>query len=129
MDTHMNESAENYLEMIHIISQQKAYVRSVDIAHALGVTKPSVSHAMKLLIESGHIRVDERKLIHLTPSGLEIAQRTYERHQLISEFLIHLGVDEATAAEDACLMEHRISQKSFEALIRHVADMKREGKV
>ena len=120
----INESAENYLETILILSQKLPVVRSVDIANELGFKKSSVSVAMKNLREKKHIKVDEQGFIHLTPSGLEIANMIYERHTLLSSWLIHLGVPADVAAADACKMEHVISKESFEAIKRHVYENK-----
>ena len=123
MSNVLNESAENYLETILILSQKLPVVRSVDIANELGFKKSSVSVAMKNLREKKHIKVDEQGFIHLTPSGLEIANMIYERHTLLSSWLIHLGVP-ADVAADACKMEHVISKESFEAIKRHVYENK-----
>ena len=112
MSNVLNESAENYLETILILSQKLPVVRSVDIANELGFKKSSVSVAMKNLREKEHIKVDEQGFIHLTPSGLEIANMIYERHTLLSSWLIHLGVPADVAAADACKMEHVISKES-----------------
>ena len=124
MSNVLNESAENYLETILILSQKLPVVRSVDIANELGFKKSSVSVAMKNLREKEHIKVDEQGFIHLTPSGLEIANMIYERHTLLSSWLIHLGVPADVAAADACKMEHVISKESFEAIKRHVYENK-----
>ena len=124
MSNVLNESAENYLETILILSQKLPVVRSVDIANELGFKKSSVSVAMKNLREKEHIKVDEQGFIHLTPSGLEIANMIYERHTLLSSWLIHLGVPSDVAAADACKMEHVISKESFEAIKRHVYENK-----
>lgn len=124
MSNVLNESAENYLETILILSQKLPVVRSVDIANELGFKKSSVSVAMKNLREKEHIKVDEQGFIHLTPSGLEIANMIYERHTLLSSWLIHLGVPADVAAADACKMEHVISEESFEAIKRHVYENK-----
>ena len=124
MSNVLNESAENYLETILILSQKLPVVRSVDIANELGFKKSSVSVAMKNLREKEHIKVDEQGFIHLTPSGLESANMIYERHTLLSSWLIHLGVPADVAAADACKMEHVISKESFEAIKRHVYENK-----
>lgn len=124
MSNVLNESAENYLETILILSQKLPVVRSVDIANELGFKKSSVSVAMKNLREKERIKVDEQGFIHLTPSGLEIANMIYERHTLLSSWLIHLGVPADVAAADACKMEHVISKESFEAIKRHVYENK-----
>ena len=115
----IHESAENYLETILVLSQHQAQVRSIDIANELNFSKPSVSVAMKNLRKSGHIKVDENGFITLTESGYAIASTIYERHTILSKALISLGVDEATAVEDACRMEHVISPESFQAIKNH----------
>ena len=117
---HINEPAENYLETILILSKVLPVVRSVDIANELGFKKSSVSIAMKHLRENKHIMVSDAGFITLTPSGRQIAEMIYERHQVISSWLIRLGVDEETALEDACKMEHVISKESFEAIKKHI---------
>lgn len=116
---HNNESAENYLETILILGKQHPVVRSVDIAEELGFKKSSVSVAMKNLREKGHITVSKEGFIYLTDSGREIAEMIYERHELLTKWLVQLGVDEKIAAEDACRMEHVISKESFEAIKSH----------
>lgn len=113
---HNNESSENYLETILILSKRLPVVRSVDIAEELNVTKPSVSVAMKKLRESDCILVSKAGFITLTPKGMEIASSIYERHTFISKWLITLGVPETIAVEDACRMEHCISKESFTAM-------------
>lgn len=113
---HTNESSENYLETILILSQSRPVVRSVDIAEELGYKKSSVSVAMKHLREREHITVTKEGFIYLTPSGKEIAEMIYERHQLLTHWLKRLGVDEKIASEDACRIEHDISKESFEAI-------------
>ena len=117
----INESAENYLETILVLSGQLPVVRSVDIAAELDFKKPSVSVAMKKLRESGHITVSPEGYITLTPSGKEIAERIYERHTLLTSWLEYLGVDSKTAADDACRIEHVISAESFEKIKEHAA--------
>ncbi len=117
----VNESAENYLETILILSRELPVVRSVDIANRLGFKKSSVSVAMKNLREKKHISVDTSGFITLTPSGREIAEVIYERHELLSGWLTRLGVPADIAAEDACRIEHVISRESFDAIKRHVA--------
>lgn len=116
----INESAENYLETILVLSRKLPVVRAVDISNELGYKKSSVSIAMKNLREKNHITVNESGFIYLTDSGKEIAEMIYERHQLLSFFLIKLGVDEKIALEDACRIEHLISKESFEAIKNHV---------
>jgi len=115
-----NESAENYLETILILSRRNPVVRSVDIATELGFKKSSVSVAMKNLRENGHITVTKEGFIYLTDTGREIAEMIYERHELISDWLIRLGVDPKIAVEDACRMEHVISKESFEAIKHNI---------
>ncbi len=114
MKTHA--SAENYLESILILQMQNGYVRSVDIANSLGFSKPSVSVAMKLLKENRYITVGEDGRITLTETGMKIASRMYERHTLLTQILMKLGVDEETARNDACRMEHVLSDTSFEMI-------------
>ena len=118
MKTH--ESAENYLETILVLGQRNGNVRSIDIANELGFSKPSVSVAMKNLRNQGHVQVDENGSITLTESGRALAETIYERHTLISQWLITLGVSEKTATEDACRIEHVISAESFAAIKAHV---------
>ena len=117
---HVNESAENYLETILILSQRLPVVRSVDIATELDFKKSSGSVAMKKLRESGHIIVSPEGYISLTQTGREIADCIYERHTLLSSWLQRLGVDPKVAAEDACRIEHVISAESFEAIKKHI---------
>ena len=112
----IRESAENYLETILMIKNRKGAVRSIDIANDLGFSKPSVSVAMKNLRNNGYMEVDENGYITLLESGREIAEKMYERHTTLSEWLISLGVDEKTAVDDACRIEHIISAESFEAI-------------
>lgn len=116
----MNESAENYLETILILSHSLPVVRSVDIANEMGFKKSSVSVAMKNLRENGYIFVSDSGFITLTESGMEIAEMIYERHTLLSTWLETLGVDKEIAAQDACKMEHVISKESFDAIKRHI---------
>lgn len=116
----IQESAENYLETILMLRKSKGNVRSIDIVNELGFSKPSVSVAMKHLREDGYVTVNDCGSIDLTDKGLEIARRIYERHTLLSNWLIELGVSRETALEDACRMEHVISTEGFEALKQHV---------
>lgn len=116
----MNESAENYLETILLLSKSRPVVRAVDIATELGFKKSSVSVAMKNLRENGHITVTNEGYIYLTQSGKEIAEMIYERHELLSSWLVKLGVDKQIATEDACRIEHVISQESFEAIKKSI---------
>lgn len=116
----IHESAENYLETILMLSKKQSYVRSIDIANELNFSKPSVSVAMKNLRASGHILVDAAGHITLTQSGLNIAESIWERHKVLSEMLVLLGVDSEIAVEDACRIEHVISQESFHAIKKHI---------
>lgn len=117
---HVNESAENYLETILILSKSHPVVRSVDVAEELGFKKSSVSVAMKNLREKEHITVTREGYIYLTESGRQIAEMIYERHEMLSAWLVSLGVNEKTATEDACRIEHVISAESFEAIKSHI---------
>ena len=112
----IHKSAEDYLEMILRLNEEKGYARSVDIATGLGVSKPSVSVAMKQLREGNYIVMDKDNFITLTDAGMEIAQRIYERHKVLTRMLTMIGVDEKTAEDDACKVEHDISVKTFTAL-------------
>ncbi len=114
------ESGENYLETILRLHQHDNFVRAVDIAREMDVSKPSVSRAMGILRDGGLIAIAEDGNITLTESGSEIASRIYERHQILSQWLMDLGVSPETAAEDACKMEHNISEESFRALKKHL---------
>lgn len=115
----IQKAAEDYLEAMLMLKEKMGYVRSVDVAEQLGVTKPSVSYATKRLRENGYITMDKEGLISLTDAGMEIAARIYERHKLLTQFLIRLGVDEKIAREDACKIEHDVSQESFAAIRSH----------
>ena len=121
----IQESAENYLETILILSHNGNQVRSIDIVNELDYSKPSVSIAMKNLRSKGCITVDGDGYITLTESGRQIAESMYERHMLISDWLIFLGVDKKTAVNDACKMEHVMSEKSFSAIKNHIENWKR----
>ena len=116
----INESAENYLETILVLSKKLPVVRSVDISNEWGFKKSSVSIAMKNLREKGHITVTDAGYIYLTESGKQIADMIYERHELLSSWLVRLGVPEEIATEDACRIEHVISKESFAAIKNHV---------
>ncbi len=117
---HTNESAENYLETIFMLSKVRPVVRSVDIAEELGYKKSSISVAMKNLREKGHITVTKEGFIYLTDSGMEIAEMIYERHEFLTKWLTHLGVDEKIASEDACKIEHVLSKETFDAIKQYV---------
>ena len=116
----IHKSAEDYLEQILILLGTKGYARSVDISEALGVTKPSVSVAMKKLREGGYISMDKGGLISLTDKGFAVARRIYDRHLALTKFFISIGVDEKTAQEDACKTEHVISEETFAMIRKHL---------
>lgn len=116
----ISESFENYLETIHILQRKKGEVYSIDIATYLSFSKPSVSVAMKKLRQEGYVDMDNSGRITLSEKGLAIAEEMFKRHTLISSWLMALGVDEETAITDACRIEHVISKKSFDAVMRHV---------
>ena len=117
---HIQESGEMYLETIYVLSRDHATVRAIDVGEHMGYSKPSVSRAMGLLKNGGFIEVARDGAISLTEVGFEVAKKIYDRHTLITAFLMRIGVDEKTAAEDACKIEHDISDISFEAIKRHV---------
>ena len=119
----IQESAENYLETILVLHKRKGVVRSIDIANEMNFSKPSVSVAMKNLRLGGYIKVDDDGSITLLDKGREIAEKIYERHTLLSEWLTTMGVDPEIAAEDACRIEHVISNETFDALKHHVKTM------
>lgn len=119
---HLQESGEMYLETIYILSKKSESVRSLDVAEYMGFSKPSVSRAVGILKEGGYIHVDKEGFITLLPAGREVAHKIYERHTVLTKMLMKLGVDEKTAAEDACKMEHDISDESFEAIRRHISN-------
>ena len=116
----IQESGEMYLETIFVLSWKGGPVRSIDVSEHMGYSKPSVSRAMGILRSGGYIQVDKDGHISLTESGEQVAQKIYERHTILSKMLRQLGVDEKTAAEDACKMEHAISDVSFEAIKKHM---------
>ena len=116
----IQKSSEDYLETMLMLQEEHGYIRSIDIADHLGVTKPSVSYAVKRLRENGYITMAEDNRISLTESGLAIAQKMITRHRALTDLLIRLGVNEKTAAEDACKIEHDISEESFDAICSHV---------
>ncbi len=115
-----HESAEDYLETILVLLKRNGQVRSIDIATEMNFSKPSISNAMKNFREQGYITVDDGGHIILTPTGRELAERVYERHQLLTQFLVALGVAKETALEDACRIEHVISEESFEKIKQHI---------
>ena len=116
------ESGEMYLETIYVLSKTKNEIHSVDIAEEMGYSKPSVSRAVHLLEDNGYIDVSKEGLITLTDSGLSVAHKIYERHTILTSILIKLGVSESTALEDACKLEHAISDESFEAIKKYMAN-------
>ena len=122
MAMEIHQSAEDYLEAILIIKERKGYVRSIDVANQLDVSKPSVSYATKRLRENGYITFNEDGMISLTESGQEIASKIYTRHKVLSNFFVRLGVNEEVAAEDACKIEHDISSESFDKLCAFVSN-------
>ena len=116
----LQESGEMYLETIYVLSKANSHVRSVDISEHMGYSKPSVSRAVHILREKGYIEMDPEGFILLTETGREVAEKIFERHTVIAGMLMRLGVDPKTAAEDACRMEHAISDESFEAIKKHI---------
>ena len=116
----LQESGEMYLETILILSQRMEHVRAIDICEEMNYSKPSVSRGLKILRENSYITVDKNGYVSLSKTGLEVAQKIYERHQVLSEVLIKLGVDPQIAIEDACRMEHVISDTSFEAIKKFI---------
>lgn len=117
---HLQESGEMYLESIYVLSKQLNGVHSIDISEYMGYSKPSVSRAVGLLKKGGYIRIDEDNHITLTDTGLAIAEKIYDRHTLLTTMLVQLGVPEEIAAQDACKMEHAISDESLEAIRKHM---------
>lgn len=122
----LQESGEMYLETIYVLSKESANVHSIDVGEYLGYSKPSVSRAVGLLKSGGYITMAADGTLTLTEYGLEIAEKIYERHTVLTAMLVSLGVDEETAAEDACRLEHDISDKSLEAIKRHLGE---QGKI
>ncbi len=122
----IQESGEMYLETILILSREKQYVRSIDVCEYMGYSKPSISRAVSLLRNSGYVDMDDRGYLSLTDSGRAIAEKIYERHLVLSTVLKNLGVDEKAAVEDACRIEHVISDETFAAIKDHISRM--EGK-
>lgn len=116
----IQESGEMYLETVYILSQKGSFVRSIDVAEYMGFSKPSVSRGVGILKRDGYLNVDKDGYLTLTEAGLDRARKIYERHTVIRDMLIRLGVDEETASQDACRIEHIISDASFQAICRHV---------
>ena len=123
----IRKSAEDYLEAMLMMKERHGYIRSIDVAEQLGVTKPSVSYATKQLRENGYITMDHANFIVLTDKGMEIAVRIYERHKVLSHFFEELGVSKEQAREDACKVEHDLSNETFQALCRHIEETFPEG--
>lgn len=117
---HLQESGEMYLETIHVLTKKLGVVRSIDICEEMGYSKPSVSRAMSILKEGGYIVVEKGGHIVLTETGREVAEKIYNRHTLLTKFLTSIGVDEETAADDACKLEHHISDTTYEAIKKHI---------
>ncbi|RKM56187.1 metal-dependent transcriptional regulator [Butyrivibrio sp. CB08] len=117
----LQESGEMYLETIHVLSKKLANVRAVDIGEELGYSRPSVSRAMHILKAEGFITIDDTGFVKLTKAGQKIASRIYERHTVLTRLFINLGVNEKTASDDACRIEHYISDESFKAIKKHMA--------
>jgi len=118
----LQESGEMYLETILILSQKRKFVRAIDVGEEMGFSRPSVSRAVHLLADGGFLTIDQLGGLALTETGREIAEKIYERHTVLSRWLVSLGVSEATAVDDACKMEHDISDESFAAIKRHIAN-------
>ena len=122
---HIQESGEMYLETIHVLLKKNGHVRAIDISEHMGYSKPSVSRAVGLLKNGGYISVDHDGSITLTDSGLAVANKIYERHTVLSQMLINLGVSAEVAAEDACRIEHAISDETFQAIKKHISQVRR----
>lgn len=124
----INESSENYLETILVLKNKKGSVRSIDVANELGFTKASVSVAMKNFVEGGYVIKDEAGNLSLTKKGTEIAEKVYERHKVLTELFVTLGVDEKTAMEDSCRIEHCLSDITFDKIKAHIGNLKNSAK-
>ncbi len=120
---HLQESGEMYLETIHVLTKRGGIVRSIDVSEYMGYSKPSISRAIGLLKNGGYITVGNDGAIELTEVGKEVAERIYERHTVLTNFLTAIGVDPAVAAEDACKLEHSVSDESLEAIKRHMQNI------
>lgn len=118
----LHESGEMYLETIYVLLKENPVVRAIDVGEHMGFSKPSVSRALGLLRESGHVTTDSNGYLSLTESGIEVAEKIFERHTILTKLIMALGVDEETASNDACKMEHVISDATFEAFKRHLAE-------
>lgn len=122
----LQESGEMYIETIYVLSKKRSFVRAIDVSEYMGYSKPSVSRAIGLLKKGGFVTVNDDGHLSLTESGLEVAEKLYERHTLLSGFLMAIGVDEQTATDDACKIEHVISDKTFEAIKNYAKEKKQE---
>ena len=120
----INESSENYLETILVLKNKKGNVRSIDVANELGFTKASVSVAMKHFVESEYVTKDESGNLFLTEKGMEIAEKVYERHKVLTDLFVTIGVDEETALEDSCKIEHCLSDVTFDKIKEHIEKLK-----
>ena len=118
----IHESGEMYLETIYVLSKERSAVRAIDVGEHMGFSKPSVSRALSLLKESGHVVTDTNGYLSLTEAGQAVAEKIFERHTILTKIIVGLGVSEETAAADACRMEHVISDETFEAFKRHLAE-------
>ena len=121
---HLQESGEMYLESIYTLTRERAAVRSIDVCEHMGFSKPSVSRALGILKNGGYVTVSPEGYLKLTEKGLDVAQKIYARHELLKNFLVSIGVDEDTATEDACKMEHALSDASFEAMKKYLSKEK-----
>ena len=117
---HLQESGEMYLETIFVLSERSKNVRSIDVCEEMGFSKPSVSRAMSILRNAGYVTMDDQGFLHLTESGYEVASKTYERHKVLTQCFVALGVPKEIAEEDACKIEHDISDETFSAIKRHM---------
>lgn len=122
----LQESGEMYIETIYVLSKKRSFVRAIDVSEYMGYSKPSVSRAIGLLKKGGLVTVNDDGHLSLTESGLEVAEKLYERHTLLSGFLVAIGVDEQTATDDACKIEHVISDKTFEAIKNYAKEKEQE---
>ncbi len=122
----LRESGEMYLETILILSEKGKPVHSIDVAKYMNFSKPSVSRAIGILRDAGYVTVDDQGHLQLTPSGADIAEKIYERHTILTDFLVQMGVDRVTAVDDACKIEHDISDSSFEAIKKRTRELKRQ---
>lgn len=120
----LQESGEMYLETIYVLSMSGKGVRAIDVGEHMGFSKPSVSRAMSILRAEGYVENDADGFLKLTEEGLRVAESTYLRHKLLTDFLTHIGVSEEVASEDACRIEHHLSDESFQALLRHMEEIK-----